>query len=74
VIESRSAKHPGDFKTEGNRAGNTIFVTPELVLGTLEKGYEIVMSAQTPEQRAALATFVVAEVHPFADGIGRTSL
>ncbi len=73
VIESRSAKHPGEFKSEGNRAGNTLFVTLELVLGTLEKGYEIIMSAPTPEQRAALATFVVAEVHPFADGNGRTS-
>jgi hypothetical protein len=73
VIESRSAKQPGEFKTEGNRAGNTLFVTPELVLGTLEKGYEIIMSAATPENRAALATFVVAEVHPFADGNGRTA-
>ncbi|MGH8251840.1 MAG: Fic family protein [Steroidobacteraceae bacterium] len=73
VIESRWSKNPGEFKTEGNRAGNTIFVTPELVLGTLEKGYEIIMSAPTPEQRAALATFVMAEVHPFVDGNGRTS-
>lgn len=73
VIESRWAKHPGELKSEGNRAGNTVFVTPELVVGTLEKGYEIIMSAATPEQRAALATFVVSEVHPFADGNGRTS-
>lgn len=73
VIESRRAKLPGEFKSVGNRAGNTLFVTPELALGTLEKGYEIIMSAPTPEQRAALATFVVAEVHPFADGNGRTS-
>lgn len=50
-----------------------MFVTPELVLGTLEKGYELIMSVPMPEQRAALATFVVAEVHPFADGNGRTS-
>jgi hypothetical protein len=73
VIESRWAKHPGELKSEANRAGNTIFVTPELVLGTLQKGYEILMSAPTPEQRAALAMFVVAEVHPFADGNGRTA-
>jgi Fic/DOC family len=73
VIESRSAKNPGHFKTESNRAGNTVFVTPQLVLGTLEKGYETIMSAATPENRAALAMFVVAEVHPFADGNGRTA-
>jgi hypothetical protein len=73
VIESRHAKNPGEFKTQINRAGNTVFVAPELVIGTLGKGYEIIMSAVTPANRAALAAFVVAEVHPFADGNGRTA-
>jgi hypothetical protein len=73
VIESRLAKNPGEFKTENNRAGNTVFVTPKLVVGTLEKGYEIIMSAATPENRAALTMFVIAEVHPFTDGNGRTA-
>lgn len=73
VIESRHTKNPGEFKTEPNRAGNTLFVVPELVVGTLDKGYEIIMSAGTPENRAALAMFVVAEVHPFTDGNGRTA-
>jgi hypothetical protein len=73
VIESRQAKNPGQFKTESNRAGNTVFVAPDLVVGTLEKGYEAIMSAATPANRAALAMFVVAEVHPFTDGNGRTA-
>jgi hypothetical protein len=73
VIESRQSKSPGEFKTESNRAGNTVFVTPDLVVGTLEKGYEAIMSAATPANRAALAMFVVAEVHPFTDGNGRTA-
>lgn len=73
VIESRSSKRPGEFKTEDNRAGNTLFVAPELVLGTLEKGFETIMSGTQPANRAVLAAFVVAEVHPFADGNGRTS-
>ncbi|HSY07962.1 MAG TPA: Fic family protein [Steroidobacteraceae bacterium] len=73
VIQSRQSKNPGEFKTQNNRAGATIFVAPELTLGTLEKGYEIVMSAATPANRAAVAMFVVAEVHPFADGNGRTA-
>ncbi len=73
VIESRRAMNPGEFKSESNRAGNTVFVAPELVLGTLGKGYETIMSAATPENRSALAMFVIAEVHPFADGNGRTS-
>ena len=73
VIESRLDKNPGVFKTEPNRAGQTWFVSPEMVLGTLTKGYEIIMSAATPANRAALAMFVVAEVHPFTDGNGRTA-
>ncbi len=73
VIESRKDKLPGEFKTERNRAGATWFVDPDLVLGTLLKGYEYIMSAATPANRAALATFVVSEVHPFADGNGRTA-
>lgn len=73
VIGSRSAQRPGEFKTEGNRAGSTLFVAPELVPGTLEKGFEAIMSATTPENKAVLAAFVVTEVHPFADGNGRTS-
>lgn len=73
VIESRQAKKPGEFKTESNRAGNTVFVTPELVVGTLAKGYETIMSAATSANRAALAMLVVAEVHPFTDGNGRTA-
>ena len=73
VIESRQSKSPGAFKTESNRAGNTVFVAPDLVLGTLEKGYESIMSATTSANRAALAMFVVSEVHPFTDGNGRTA-
>jgi hypothetical protein len=73
VIESQQSKHPGELKTESNRAGNTVFVAPDLVVGTLEKGYESIMSAATPANRAALAMFVVAEVHPFTDGNGRTA-
>jgi len=73
VIESRQSKSPGEFKSESNRAGNTVFVMPDLVVGTLTEGYEIIMSAATPANRAALAMFIVAEVHPFTDGNGRTA-
>jgi len=44
-----------------------------MVVGTLTKGYESIMSAATPPNRAALAMFVVTEVHPFTDGNGRTA-
>jgi hypothetical protein len=73
VIESRHDKAPGEFKAEANRAGQTVFVQPELVIGTLIKGYEYIMSATTAANRAVLAMFIVAEVHPFNDGNGRTA-
>lgn len=73
VIYSRSAKQPGEWKTLANRAGSSHFVAPDLVLGTLEKGYELLAATQTNTARAALAMFVVTEVHPFQDGNGRTA-
>jgi hypothetical protein len=73
VLFSRSSKRPGEWKDEPNRAGDTLFVQPELVRGTLEKGFETIAAASTPEARGALAMFVVSEVHPFRDGNGRTA-
>jgi Fic/DOC family len=73
VIESRLDKNPGEIKSEPNRAGQSYFVSPGMVVGTLTKGYESIMSAATPANRAALAMFVVTEVHPFTDGNGRTA-
>jgi fido (protein-threonine AMPylation protein) len=73
VIFSRAAKRPGEWQTERNFAGATEFVDPERVQGTLEKGFEILCAAGSVEARAALAMFLVAEVHPFGDGNGRTA-
>jgi len=73
VIFSRSNKRPGEWKSEPNRAGETFFVHPELVRGTLEKGFELISAASTAAARAALAMFVVSDVHPFTDGNGRTA-
>lgn len=73
VIHSRTEKQPGEIKTLPNRAGATLFVTPELVVGTLERGFEFLAAARNAEARAALTMFMVAEVHPFTDGNGRTA-
>ncbi len=73
VIPSRTDKRPGEIKTLPNRAGTTTFVSPDLVPGTLERGFEFLAAARTAEARAALAMFIVAEIHPFADGNGRTA-
>ena len=73
VIFARASKAPGEWKQKANRFGDTYFVVPELVQGTLDKGYEVIASTGDPAVRAALAMFVVAEVHPFSDGNGRTA-
>jgi hypothetical protein len=71
ILGGRPDKRPGELKLYPNQAGNTVFVAPELVEGTLRRGYEILESLTTPTQRGTFAAFVVAEVHPFDDGNGR---
>ena len=73
VLFARPSQHPGQWKAENNRAGNTRFVDRSLVRGTLAKGFELIQLAPLPEVRAALAKIVVAEVHPFQDGNGRVA-
>lgn len=73
VMSSRVDKKPGEFKDKINRAGSTTFVEPELVPGTLLKGFELMRSLEEPFQRAVFVMFVIAEIHPFLDGNGRIS-
>jgi hypothetical protein len=73
IMEARPEKSPGAFKTKINRAGNTVFVTPDLVMGTLEQGFAFLQGLGEPFQRAVFMMLLVAEVHPFADGNGRTA-
>ncbi|MBF0093995.1 MAG: Fic family protein [Alphaproteobacteria bacterium] len=73
ILASRPDKRPGEFKQAGNRAGATVFVAPDLVTGTLEQGFDIGRSLEAPFQRAVYMMFLIAEVHPFADGNGRAA-
>jgi hypothetical protein len=73
VMEGRPDKSPGTFKATQNRAGDTLFVAPELVLGTLARGFELLRSLPDPFQRAVFMMFLVSEVHPFVDGNGRVA-
>lgn len=73
VMEGRPNKSPGKFKTRANRAGMTEFVAPESVEGTLRAGWEELERLDDPFARAVFMMFLVAEVHPFDDGNGRTA-
>jgi len=73
VMEMRPDKKPGQFKATDNRAGSTVFVAPDLVQGTLEKGFEVYRGIEAPFNRAIFIMFLVSEVHPFVDGNGRVA-
>jgi hypothetical protein len=63
----------GIYKEAPNRAGMTLFVEPELVRGTLREGFTAHQTLPAGLPRAIYAMFLVAEVHPFADGNGRVA-
>jgi hypothetical protein len=71
VMRGRPAKRPGKIKEQVNKAGNTTFVEPTLVLGTLHECYPYVHALADPFARALALMFMITEVHPFADGNGR---
>lgn len=71
IMQGRPEVHPGKFKTVQNQAGMTLFVAPDLVEGTLRKGFEWLRGLSTPFQRAVFMMFLIGEVHPFVDGNGR---
>lgn len=71
IMQARPEIEPGEFKDRMNYAGNTAFVAPERVRGTLVEGAKRLSDVAPGMSRALLATFLVAEVHPFLDGNGR---
>jgi hypothetical protein len=73
IMEGRPDKRPGRFKSDANRAGATTFVAPDLVDGTLAKGFEVYRALTSPLHRAIFMMFLISEVHPFADGNGRAA-
>ena len=73
VLAQRPDAAPGRFKTAPNRVGAVEFVRPDAVVGTLERGFEMYRTLDTPFRRAAFIHFLVSEVHPFADGNGRVA-
>ncbi|MGZ3757807.1 MAG: Fic family protein [Mucilaginibacter sp.] len=71
LLSAREAKKPGDFKDQNNRAGDTDFVSFELVRGTLVRGFDYYRALRDPFAKAAYMMFLISEVHPFNDGNGR---
>jgi hypothetical protein len=73
IMAGRPELTPGEYKAKANRAGNTEFVAPALVQGTLRQGWERYRALPQGLARAIFAVFLVAEVHPFTDGNGRVA-
>lgn len=73
VMGGRPEKHPGEYKELANRAGSMLFVHPDLVRGTLSEGLAVRNTLEPGMARAIFSMFLVAEIHPFADGNGRVA-
>ena len=61
-LQGRPEKQPGSFKTKSNRAGDTRFVDPRHVIGTLKHGHQLIQSLRQPLSRAIYMMFLVSEV------------
>ncbi len=73
MMAQRPEAEPGRFKTKPNQAGDTRFVHPDYVRGTLRKGWELYRDLTPGLARAIFIAFLVSDVHPFVDGNGRAS-
>jgi Fic/DOC family len=71
ILGGRADKRPGFFKEAANCAGDSLFVLPGLVAGTLRAGWEHLAELDTAFERAVYVMFLVSAVHPFDDGNGR---
>lgn len=73
LMAARPENDPGRYKQQPNAAGNTVFVSPSRVRGTLHAGLQILSGLDHPFARAVFVHFLIADVHPFVDGNGRIS-
>ncbi len=73
IMHERPDKRPGNFKEKSNKAGNTYFVSPREVVGTLSQGFEYYHLLNDGIEKALFMHMLINEVHPFDDGNGRLS-
>jgi hypothetical protein len=71
LLAARPEKRPGEFKERRNYAGGSAFVEPDLVVGTLRRGFDLFGSITDPMHRAVALMLLITECHPFDDGNGR---
>lgn len=71
LMAARPDKNPGVLKTRRNFAGGYAFVDPNLVRGTLARGFEVIDRLSDPFARAVVMMLLITETHPFDDGNGR---
>jgi len=71
ILHARPEKRPGQLKNKRNVAGNTVFVEPGDVQGTLTQGFELYRLLPEGMARAVMMHYLVAITHPFDDGNGR---
>src|SRR5260370_27373428 len=58
VMQKRADKKQGEWKEKANQAGNTYFVAPELVVGSLREGFERIRALPHPLAQAIMIMFV----------------
>jgi len=71
LMAARPDKRPGQFKELQNYAGGYQFVAPELVEGTLRRGFAAMAVLVDAFARAVAMMALITECHPFDDGNGR---
>jgi len=71
LMAQRPEAEPGALKQTPNRAGDTHFVDPAYVRGTLRHGLALYADLDAGLARAIFLMFLVTDVHPFVDGNGR---
>jgi len=71
ILHQRPEKSPGQLKAKPNKAGDSVFVLPEHVEGTLCQAFGFYSTIPEGLHRAIYIHFLISEVHPFDDGNGR---
>lgn len=71
LMHNRPEVFAGRYKEKPNRAGDTHFVHPDNIHGTLEQGFHRYQNLPAGLARAVFIMFMISEIHPFNDGDGR---